>query len=331
MKYRVLGRTGLRISEIVFGAGAVGGLFIYADDETRRKAIRRVVESGINWIDTAPVYGDGGSEKAIGWLLDGVPEADRPHISTKVRIDRAAGDYRGQVERGIHESLARMNLEKVDLLQVHNGVSVDPDAVPTDALSVEDLLDENGMADALDMVREQGLTDFTGITATGEIDAIQKVAASERFDTAQVYYNLLNPSAGRPVPSAWSSDDYRQLIDECVEHGVGVLAFRLLAAGIIGSDVRHGRENPVGTRGDLAADEVRMRAVTPLLSDDLGSRGVVGIRYALSNPGVSGALVGIADLDQLEEAIHASELGPLPDSLMAELDRLADTDFGTLN
>lgn len=330
MKYRTLGRTGLQISEIVFGAGAVGGLLIFGEDETRRAAVRRMIDSGVNWIDTAPLYAGGRSEEAIGWLLGEIPEADRPHISTKIRIDRAAGDFQGQVERGVHESLERLKLKKIDLFQVHNGISVDPEIVTASTLSVNDILGKNGVADAMVNIKDQGLIDFMGITATGETDPIEQVVRSDRFDAAQVYYNLLNPSAGCSVPAGWSSDDYNRLIETCVEHGVGVLAFRVMAAGIIGTDVRHGRENPVGMFGDLAADEVRMKAVEPLFGETNGTRGEIGIRYALGHPGVSGALIGIAEPSQLEEAVHAVELGPLPDSLLNELNHLVDTDFGNL-
>ena len=101
MRYRPFGKTDLEISELVYGAGAVGGLLIRAEDEARREAIRRALAGGVNWIDTAPSYGNGASETALGWLLDEVDE--RPHVSTKVGIDPASGDISGQVERSLAE------------------------------------------------------------------------------------------------------------------------------------------------------------------------------------------------------------------------------------
>ena len=192
------------------------------------------------------------------------------------------------------------------------------------------MLGENGVADALDSVREQGLTDFTGITATGEAAALKQVLSSGRIDTAQVYYNLLNPSAGRAVPDGWSSENYGQLMDTCSEHGVGVLTIRAFAAGIIPTDVRHCREGAIGNRGSLRDDEARMRAVTQLLTDDMGTRAEIAVRYVRMNKKVSGTLVGIAKPDHLEQVIRAQELGPLPEVLKLQLDRLADTDFGEL-
>ena len=73
MKQRPFGNTGLRISEVVVGAGAVGGLLINADDDTRRAALQLALDAGITWIDTAPSYGNGASETALGWLLQLYP------------------------------------------------------------------------------------------------------------------------------------------------------------------------------------------------------------------------------------------------------------------
>ena len=86
MRTRPFGRTGLEISELVFGGGYVGGILLHADDDTRRAVLGRALTAGINWIDTAASYGNGASEEAIGWLLSELPAADRPHISTKFTL-----------------------------------------------------------------------------------------------------------------------------------------------------------------------------------------------------------------------------------------------------
>src|SRR5262245_33206106 len=87
MRYRTFGRTGLQVSELVFGGGWGGGLLIHQDDDTKLKALRRAMEAGINWIDTAPSYGQTRSEQALGWLLGEIES--KPHLSTKVRLDTA--------------------------------------------------------------------------------------------------------------------------------------------------------------------------------------------------------------------------------------------------
>ena len=98
MRYRVFGRTGLEVSELVFGGGWVGGVLIHQDDQTKLATVRRAMEAGINWIDTAPSYGKTQSEQALGWLLEEIDS--EPHLSTKVLLDTARlDDIVGQVER----------------------------------------------------------------------------------------------------------------------------------------------------------------------------------------------------------------------------------------
>ncbi len=327
MKRRPFGKTGLEISEVVFGAGAVGGLLINADDATRRAALWLALDRGVNWVDTAPSYGDGQSETALGWLLAEVPEERRPIVSTKVQFDPAAGDFVGQAERSMAESLERLQMDSVDLIQVHNALLASWDGNPR-ALRTEDLLGTDSVADALDQLVDQGLARHVGFSGTGEAAAVREVLASGRFASAQIYYNLLNPSAGRAMPSGWDAYDQQDLIATAAEHDVAVMVIRVFAAGVIPTDVRTGREGGVVMDNDVAADERRMAAVLPILKPEHGARSQVAIRYALRNPGVSGVLVGVAEIEHLSLALEAAEMGPLPDDLLHELDRLADRNFG---
>lgn len=326
MKYRKFGNTGLEVSELIFGAGAVGGLLINADDDTRREAVRMALDGGVNWIDTAASYGQGRSEQALAWLMKEIPAKRRPYISTKMAFDRDAGDFEGQAERAITESLERLQMDRVDLFQAHNRVAPLAAQVPR-SLSVEEFLGVGGVADALDRLVKKGLVGHTGITATGDTTSLHEVVSSGRFASAQIYYNLLNPSAGRDMPPGYSAYDHRRLIDSAANHGVAVMVIRVLAAGVIATDVRTGKEGGVVTDNDVVADEARMRKVLTLLKPEHGTRSQVAFRYALRHPGVSGIEVGVAELEHLQLAIEAAKMGPLPDDLLAQLDALADTDF----
>ena len=105
MQTRTFGRTGLQTSELVFGGGWVGGILIHQDDDTKRAALRKALDGGINWIDTAGDYGQGQSEVALGWLLAELDPAERPHISTKVRLDLESDESpESQIRRGIESS-----------------------------------------------------------------------------------------------------------------------------------------------------------------------------------------------------------------------------------
>ena len=330
MKHRPYGNTGLEISEIVFGAGAVGGILIDANDDTRRTAIRTALDRGINWIDTAASYGQGRSETALGWLLKELSDDEQPYLSTKFSVDPDQGDIPGQIERSMGESLGRLNRESVDVFQLHNRVS-EQRGWFQGSLGIDDVLGKDGVAEGLQRLVDQELTRFIGFTATGESSAIHKVIESERFNSAQVYYNLLNPSAGRAVPTGAKAYDFDNIIDKCAAHGVAVMNIRVLAAGVIATDVRHGREVPVAPGADVPADEESTRLIVEALGDSQGTRAQLAVRYALSNPNVSGVLVGMAELDHLDQALGAQELGPLSDDVLGRIHTLVDTDFGRLS
>ncbi|MGB0604361.1 MAG: aldo/keto reductase [Candidatus Latescibacterota bacterium] len=323
MRYRTLGNTGLDVSEIVFGGGAVGGLLIRADDDTRRQAIARALEAGVNWIDTAPMYGDGASEEAIGWLLAERPPAERPHIATKALLDPDAGDLAGQVERSLVESLKRLQMDSVDLLQVHNLIYGERGR--GNGLSVDDMLEP--VRSGLERVRDAGLTRHVGFTANGEPTALRAVVESGFYETAQVYYNMINPSAGWSVPSNWSGHDFGNLIALCQAKNVGVLVIRALAAGVLATDVRHGREGEIIPNADVESNERKAAMLMAAIGEDEGTRAQIAVRFALSNPGVSGVVVGLADLDHLVQALGAVERGPLPAAALDRLRTVVAADF----
>jgi L-galactose dehydrogenase/L-glyceraldehyde 3-phosphate reductase len=315
MRYRPFGRTGLQVSQLVFGGGWVGGILIHQDKATKVAAIERALGAGINWIDTAPSYGDGESERALGWLLQGA--RDRPYLSTKVRLDLSRlDDIRSQVRRSIEESLGRLRCDTVDLLQLHNPIG--PENVDQ-VVGVDQVLGEDGVADALDRMRELGLTRFIGVTAIGDTESCRRVIASGRFDSAQVYYNLLNPSAAQEMPPAWHGHDFRGLIATCKEHGVAIMNIRVLAAGVLASEQRHGREVPMMREAAIPTEEMRAHAVWQRLDERYGTRAQTAIRFALANPDIDCVVVGLAELGHLEEALAAAELGPLPEAALAEL------------
>lgn len=326
MKYRRLGRTGVQISEIVFGAGWVGGILIHGDDATRRQALRKAFDAGINWIDTAASYGEGRSETALGWLLKEFPE--KPHLSTKFRLEGEA-DVAGQVRRSFEASLKRLQRDKVDLLQLHNPLAAKAGGAGPSGGAVT-LRTALAAADAMAKLREEGLTRWLGFTALGEAAPLHEAIASGRFDTAQVYYNLLNPSAGRAVPAGWEAGDFANLIEACRKHDVGVLNIRVMAAGVIAADVRHGREAVIMPNSEMPAEERRAKLILQALGPLDCTRAQAAIRFCLGHPGVAGALLGAAELSHIDEAVAAVEMGPLPAERLAKLERLYDTDFGRL-
>lgn len=324
MKKRTFGRTGIQVSEVIFGGGSVGGILIQKDDATKREAVRRALAGGINWFDTAQQYGNGKSEEALGWLL---PDSGaNPYLSTKFNLDVSnLNDIPKQIEERLAASLARLNRKSVDLLQLHNRIGSKPGGR---VMTVEQVLGKDGVADGLERLREKGLIRHMGITALGEAPSVCEVINSGRFDSAQVYYNLLNPSAARTMPKAWTGQNLGGIIDACRAHGVAVMAIRIFAAGVIATDERTGRESVLTANTTLAEEERKAKAVFEAIGAGEGTRGQVALRFVLSNPDVSCAIIGSAELQHIDEALRGAEMGPLPARVLRLLDTLYETDFG---
>jgi L-galactose dehydrogenase/L-glyceraldehyde 3-phosphate reductase len=287
------------------------------------RAVARALAAGCTWFDTAAAYGGGKSEDSLGRILPGL--ADKPHVSTKVRLDPARlDDIAGQVERSVAQSLRRLRRNLVDLLQFHNAVARE---AGNRAIAERDVLRTGGVADALDRMREQGATRFIGFTALGEAAACRRVIESGRFDAAQIYYNMLNPSAARAMPAAWTGQDFASLMSACRAQNMGVIAIRVLAAGILATDARHGREMMLTADTEVAEEERKAAAVFGALGSAHGTRAQTAVRFALANPDVSAVNVGFATAAQLDEALGAFERGPLPQAALETLEGLYRTDF----
>jgi L-galactose dehydrogenase/L-glyceraldehyde 3-phosphate reductase len=236
-------------------------------------------------------------------------------VGTKVRLSsdelsRPAPAAR----RSLEASLARLGLDHVQLVHLHNPIGVhagspsDP-GVPAGAAVGE-------VAEGLQRLVEEGWVGHVGFTAVGATADLKSVAAEGAYETAQAYLNVLNPSGIRPG-AALGQQDFDGLIAEASAKGVGVIAIRIYAAGALSG----GRERhpvawlppaPLIPGSDYDADVERARTLARSAAQ-LGLESVLelGLRFALSAPGVSTALVGLSSFEHLETAIRWSERGPL--------------------
>ncbi len=327
MKHRSFGNTGIKVSEVIFGAGSVGGILIHKDDATKRDALRRAFAGGINWVDTAAQYGNGKSEEALAWLLpEFAATGVTPYLSTKIQLDvENLHDIPAQIEERVRAGLARLKRPSVDVLQLHNRIGTKAGGR---VMRVEQILGKNGVADGFERLREKGLFRHMGITAIGEATSVCEVIRGKRFDSAQVYYNLLNPSAARAMPKAWTGHNFNGVIDACRANGVAVMAIRIFAAGIIATDERTGRESVLTADTSLAEDQRKSKAVFDAIGGSHGTRAQIALRFVLSNPNVSCAIIGSAEPSHVDDALQAAAMGTLPADVLARLDALYESDFG---
>ncbi len=328
MRKVFFGRTGLEISALAFGGGVTGGILINADEATCYNALRRAVTAGVNWIDTAPVYGNGASEAAIGRHLQSL--VPQPYVSTKVRLEAEdMGDIAGAIERGLTQSLERLGSGWVALYQLHNHLG--RGVGERIALSTEQVLGPGGVADTFERLKRQGLIHACGITAAGDTQACLEVINSGRFDAAQVYYNAINPSAAwRRVPPGWKGgQDFCGLLAACCHHNMGVLNIRPLAGGLLGSSERPEHLFVMTADTDLDNEMRCAAAVRAALGDAYGTPAQAALRFVLSNRDLAARVIGITSIDQLHEALEAVALGPLPSAAISKLDVLWANEFLT--
>jgi len=329
MEYRELGRTGVSVPEIGFGCGNVGGLMIRAPHDEQVAAVRHALAEGIDYFDTATAYGDGESEMHLGEVLAEI--GAEVHVATKVRLsldDRA--DIPAAVRRSVEGSLRRLRREHIDIIQLHNNVTLERDGVGS-TIALADVLGPGGVADAFDAVKGEGLARHIGFTGMGETPALHQIVDSGRFETMQSYYNMLNPSAGNAVPASYPNQDYDGLIARASARGMGVIVIRVLAGGTLGGSDRHTLASaklgaPMATGNDYDSD-LRRAGALGFLARDGWSLPQAGIRFALDNRQVSTVLVGFSDQAQMDEAL-AAQRAPSADAATRErVERLWATDF----
>ncbi|MFW6189200.1 MAG: aldo/keto reductase [Planctomycetota bacterium] len=220
MKYVTLGNTGVEVSRIGLGGFAFGAVnrargWDPYTDEGRADAVRVIlhaVERGINYIDTAESYGDGHSEGIIGEAL-GRLDREELFIATKFHMDKGPDEIRASVR----QSLRRLNCGHLDLVQFHGG-AYGPEAARS--------IVEDGPADALADLREEGVIRFVGAT-TSEAHSLLPLLRADVLDVVQVRYNLIYQAAAH------------HLLNEARERGAGVVLMRPMTSGMLQWQANH--------------------------------------------------------------------------------------------
>src|SRR4051794_32192359 len=303
MEYVNLGATGLRVSRICMGMMGFGAHPERAwalDESEAEPIIRAAVDGGINFFDTADVYSHGASEELTGRVLPKLLSRDEMVVATKVFMPMTPGPNGGGLSRkhvlsGIDVSLARLDMDYVDLYQIHR---FDPN-VP-----IEETME------ALHDVVRSGKARYIGASSmyAWQFAKAQHVADTHgwtRFVSMQDHYNLLY------------REEEREMIPQCLDMGVGVIPWSPLARGVLaGNRTREGDKLTTRAETDGFAEYLYTHPVDYDIVDRVvevaAERGVtapqVALAWLLSKPGVTAPIVGSTKLHHLEDALAAEQL-----------------------
>jgi len=321
--YRTLGRTGISVSALAFGCGPISELMTGEDRDRQRAVLRHTIERGINWIDTAATYGKGRSEQSLGEALRDLGAHGRVHLATKVRLmPEELADIPSAVRRSVEGSLQRLGVGRVTLLQLHNAITAERGQEAT-SVTPRDVLGAGGVLESLQKLREEEVVGHIGITAVGQAGPLREVIGSGRFDTIQVPYNIMNPSAGLDVPDDYPEANYGNIISLAQQHQMGVLAIRVFAAGAVlgNSPASHTINSPFFPLDLYRRDEQRAARMRQALGHEFDLKDVA-VRYVLGHPSVSAAIIGFGAPSHFDEALAGTARGPLPEEVTRSMEAI---------
>ncbi len=298
---KMLGRSDLHITPVGFGSWAVGGSWQFGwgkqDDAASIGAIHQALELGVNWIDTAPAYGLGHSEKIVAQALEQW-SGDKPYVFTKCGIvwDKDGKvDYSlkaASIRRECEASLKRLKVDAIDLYQAH--------------WSADDLAETLEGWSEMAKLKKEGKVRWIG-TSNFSVEELKKCAEIAPVTSLQPPFSLVKPAAKD------------ELLPYCLEHNIGVIVYSPMASGLLTGKMT--RERIEG----LPQDDWRKKDkefTEPKLTENLQlaervkqvaakhkvSAGEVAIAWTLANEGVTGAIVGARNAKQVEETIGGAEL-----------------------
>ncbi len=348
MNYREIGRTGIRVSEVGFGTGDNAGLMVKAAPEEMERVVARALDLGVNYFDCSPDYGKGLAETNLGRILRKLNA--HPIITTKIEIGpQNLDDLPGRVEASIDESLARLQVDQVDFLEIHNAPaaahnpeteetvrkqgphSFGPPWIP---LVVDDYIGPKGVLSALEQLQRQGKVRFFGFACEhAEAPAAKQLLDSGHFSLINVWLNLMNPTAGHAAAGLSVDYDYDRLIDHAAVRGAGVAVIRPLAGGV--TTLQTGRSvsrHPLAGGGmsrnpEPFLAEVRRAEVLSFLVRPDRTLAQAAYQFILSHPGVSTVVGGFSEMAHLEQAVAAAAMGPLSRDEMRGLEQVWASNF----
>ncbi len=324
MKYRRLGKSGVNVSELCLGTMYFGST---VSEETALKLVKRAVDLGVNFIDTANVYTQGRSEEIVGKAIKGMRED--LVIATKVRHRMGPGPNdegigRKHILHAVEESLRRLGTDYVDVYYLHRPSNVDlrrgfiGEPVPLEeTLSTLTDLVRSGK------VRYIGCSNFPAWLQCKALWVSDK-NGFESFAVTQPRYNLFN----REIE--------REIIPLCVDQGIGIVPYSPLAGGVLTGKYKAGSPPPAGTRGATGLEWIKLhdfywedpdnlKTLEGLegISKDLGiSMSQLALAWFLANPAITAPIIGASNIQQLEENLASANIS-LSKDYVERIDKVA--------
>ena len=306
MRYRKLGNSDLEVSEIALGSWLTYGVGV--ESERARNCLAAAFDCGINFIDTANVYGKGAAETFLGAALAG-RSRDSYVLATKLYFpmtDTDSGLSAAQVHKQIDDSLRRLRTDYVDLYQCHR---YDPDTPLEETMQ------------ALDEVLKAGKARYIGFSewTAPQIQAAMDIGGGAPFVSSQPQYSML-----------WR-DPETEVIPLCTDNGIGQIVWSPLGQGVLTGKYKPGSELPADSRAanplmnqfmDRLLDDSLLAAVDnlrPLADDLIISLSQLALAWVLREPNVSAAIVGASRPEQVEESAAASG-SQLDDETLSAID-----------
>ncbi len=324
MELRKFGSTDLTMSVLGFGCGTVGGLMVRAEHKEMLKSVEYAIDAGINYFDSARMYGDGLSEIHIGAILRELGVSDAL-VATKVRLSGSEfKNIETTVSTQIENSLQRLGSETVDIVYTHNTVGKERN-IDDGQVSVEDL---EHVVVAFEKAVKSGKIRYWGFNGLGETDAIKSAVNLYSPSGIHTCYNMLNPTSGYSVNDAFPYQNYGELLNECTSLGIGTVGIRILAGGALsGTPDRHPlalqEVAPIATGDTYQEDVDRAVAYKFLINEGfVGNLAEAAVRFAISNTNLSTALIGLSNFDQIQKAIGFVNKGPLSNEALDKIRKL---------
>ena len=302
MRYRTLGKTGLQVSEL-----GMGGLFVSsfgAEREEARRAVRRALELGVNYVDTAPGYLD--SEEVLGWALEGV---EQPHIlSTKLggRPRPFDPQDKGALRQSVEESLRLLKRDTIDILMIH-----EPDR-PGQYDWFSDWESFHGpVTELLAELKAEGIVRFTGLGGTTAY-TLPRIIATGEYDVVLTAFNY----------SLLWQEALIEVLPEAKKQGVGIVVGSPLQQGALARPYVEAVERGAPWLSPPRREQFkRLYALVQELDMTLPE---LALRFVISNPDISTVLMGARSVVEVEQNVRSVEAGPLLGDVLSAIQEIAD-------